>query len=89
MTEGFGSRRTLDLKVTTMTAGYFVMQVIAVRDKVTGQLVDAREVEVELSPQAAASLVQIWPPTVKWPPRLSLRLADLLALTEMWGKANE
>lgn len=89
MTEAFGSFRTLDLKVTTMTAGYFVMQVIAVRDKATGELVDAREVEVELSPQAAASLVQIWPPTVKWPPRLSLKLADLLALTEMWGKANE
>jgi hypothetical protein len=89
MTEAFGSRRTLELKVTTMTAGYFVMQVIAVRDKATGELVDAREVEVELSPQAAASLVQIWPPTVKWPPRLSLKLADLLALTEMWGQANK
>ncbi len=44
---------TVEVKLTTISAGFFAFQVVAVRDLATGQLIDVRELGViEFSPQA-------------------------------------
>jgi hypothetical protein len=82
-----------EVKLTTISAGYFAFQVVGVRSLATGQLVDIRELgPIAFSPQAAASLFQIWPTFwrgVPWPPLQSLNHKDLIDLSEMWAKAYE
>jgi hypothetical protein len=81
------------VKLTTISAGYFAFQVVGVRNLGTGQLVDFRELgPIEFSPQATASLFQIWPTFwrgVPWPPLVSLSHKTLIDLSEMWAKAHE
>jgi len=84
---------TVEVKLTTISAGFFAFQVVAVRDLSTGELIDVRELgPIEFSPQAQASLLQVWPlpgRAVPWPPVSSLNHKDLIDLSEMWAKAHE
>lgn len=83
---------TIEVKLTTISAGFFAFQAVAVRDLGTGQLINFRELgAIEFSPQAEASLFQIWPPSgrgVPWPPFLSLNHNNLIDLSEMWADAH-
>ena len=83
----------VEVKLTTISAGFFAFQVVAVRDLATGQLIDYREPgEIEFSPQAQASLTQLWPlvgRNISWPPRYSLNHKDLIQLSEMWAEAHK
>lgn len=84
LTENFGDRRRLQLFFTTMSAGHLVMQLVAVREKDTGVLLPATAVEVDYSPEAAASFAQVWPSRR---PRVTWRWLDeegLLRISKMW-----
>lgn len=85
--------RVVEVKLTTISAGFFAFQVVGVRDVASGELIDYRELgEIELSPDAKASLTQLWPlaaRNISWPPRRSLNHKDLIQLSEMWAEAHK
>ena len=58
-----------------MTAGSLAMQLIALRSASSGELVPAKEIEIELQGKARDALVEIWPPTsaeMGWPPAAAM-----------------
>ena len=81
-------RQSFDLKVCTMTAGSLAMQLIAVRSVSSGELVPAKELEIELHGKGRDALVEIWPPTsaeIDWPPAAVLTQQDIEDWTTMWA----
>ena len=73
-----------------MTAGSLAMQLIAVRSVSSGELVAAKDIEIELRGKARDALVEIWPSTsaeADWPPRTSMTSQDIEDWTTMWASA--
>lgn len=83
---------TFELKISTITAGFLGMQVMAVRSVASGELVSATsEMEFEFLGKAKKAIVPIWPPcpdAVRWPPPEALTQEDLEEWTLMWEKAE-
>ncbi len=86
--DGFATR----LKICTITAGAFGMQVVAVRSVASEALVYASsEMECELQGKAKTAIMPIWPPTnegLRWPPVDTMTQQDVEDWTEMWSKAD-
>jgi hypothetical protein len=80
------------VKISTITAGFLGMQVVAVRDEATGELLPASStIEVEFGPTARDAITPVWPPTggpIEWPPKLTMKHDDVHTWTEMWGKPD-
>lgn len=82
---------TLDVKVSTITAGALAMQVMAVKAKQTGSLLPWQEADFVLSEEAAGTLRTIWPSSApeEWPPQITMTAVALEEITAMWNQPTE